>query len=307
MLRMKKADLAVVTVVLLLPALLLSQGYMQSVGSAGNVNWTDQVIRSTGIGAPNPNLPLASQRAGALRAAKMDALRNLLETVKGIYLTSETLVENAMLSSDVISTRVEGALKGFSVVDTRYLSTGDVEVEVEAPLTGIIMDALLPSQTGGATLQTGAQWVCPTCGQPVSPGTQLAGGAQPVKVGGAAAAASMGGSATYTGLIVDARGLGLRPAMAPTVLDEQGDEVYGSRYVSREYAVDIGMAGYEKDINRAARNERVTDNPLIVQGVKAAGPNKTDVVVSAADASKIHSAAANMNFLERCKVMLILD
>ncbi|NQT24289.1 LPP20 family lipoprotein [candidate division KSB1 bacterium] len=305
MLGMKREDLVILSIVLLLPALLLSQGYVQPVGSTGNVDWTQQVMRSTGIGAPNPNMPLASQRAGALRAAKVDAWRNLLETVKGVYLTSETVVENAMLSSDVISTRVEGALKGFKVVDTRYLSTGDVEVEVEAPLTGIIMDALLPAQTGGGMLQTAAQTVCPTCGQPVSPGTQLAGGAQPVQVGGAMA--SMGSSSTYTGLVVDARGLGLRPAMAPAVLDDQGEEVYGSRFVSREYAVDIGMAGYEKDINRASQNERVTNNPLIVKGVKASGPNKTDVVISSADAAKIHSAAANMNFLERCKVMLILD
>jgi len=305
MLRMKREVLAIMSILLLLPALLLSQGYVQSVGSTGNVDWTQQMMRSTGIGAPNPNLPLASQRAGALRAAKLDALRNLLETVKGVYLTSETLVENAMLSSDVISTRVEGALKGFTVVNTRYLSTGDVEVEVEAPLTGIIMDALLPPTTGGGMLQTAAQAVCPTCGQPIPPGTQLAGGAQPVQVGGAAA--SMSTSGTYTGLIVDARGLGLRPAMAPAVLDERGEEVYGSRFVSREYAVDIGMAGYEKDINRARQNERVTNNPLIVKGVKASGPNKTDVVISSADAAKIHGAAANMNFLERCKVMVILD
>jgi hypothetical protein len=305
MLGMKREELAVLTIVILLPALLFSQGYMQSVGSTGNVDWTQQVMRSTGIGAPNPNLPLASQRAGALRAAKLDALRNLLETVKGLYLTSETLVENAMLSSDMISTRVEGALKNFSVVDTRYLSTGDVEVEVEAPLTGILMDALLPAQTGGGMLQMAVRTVCPTCGQPIAPGAQLAGGAQPVQVGGAMA--GVGGSSTYTGLIVDARGLGVRPAMAPAVLDENGEEIYGSRYVSREYAVDIGMAGYEKDINRAAQNERVTNNPLVVKGVKASGPNKTDVVISAADAAKIHSAAANMNFLERCKVMLILD
>lgn len=306
MLGMKRESLTALAIALLLPVILFSQGYVQPVGSAGNVDWTQQVMRSTGIGAPNPNLPLAAQRASALRAAKMDALRNLLETVKGVYLTSETVVENAMLSSDVISTRVEGALKGFRIVDSpRYLSTGDVEIEVEAPLTGIVMDALLPQQMGGGMLMTGTQMVCPTCGQPVAPGTQLAGGLQPVQVGGAAA--SMGSSATYTGLVVDARGLGLRPAMAPAVLDDKGEEVYGSRYVSREYAVDIGMAGYEKDISRAQQNERVTNNPLVVKGVKASGPNKTDVVISSVDAAKIHAAAANMNFLERCKVMLILD
>jgi hypothetical protein len=31
------------------------------------------------------------------------------------------------------------------------------------------------------------------------------------------------------------------------------------------------------------------------------------VVISMADAQKIHGAAANMNFLQHCKVMFVLD
>ena len=95
--------------------------------------------------------------------------------------------------------------------------------------------------------------------------------------------------------------------MAPKLLNEQGEEIYGSKFVSREYAVDIGMVGYEKDIDRAAKNERVADTPLVVKGVQASGQNKTDVIISAADATKIHNYAANMNFLQHCKVMFVLD
>jgi hypothetical protein len=236
-----------------------------------------------------------------LRAAKVEALRNLLETVKGIYLTSETTVENAMVSNDVITTKVEGAIRGFTVVDTRYMSTGDVEVDVEVPLTGIIMDALLPQQFGGGALQTGAA-ICPTCGQPWPAGRPMPPGMSQTP---GAAMPSTGGA--YTGLIIDARGLGIRPAMAPKLLDEQGNEIYGSKFVSREYAVDIGMVGYDKDVDRARTNERVTNNPLVVKGIQASGPNKTDVVINAADAAAIHGAAASMNFLQHCKVMFILD
>jgi hypothetical protein len=288
-------------VILLVPMIVLGQGFVQQMGSGGAVDWSKQVIRGTGIGAPNPNMPLAAQRAGALRAAKVEALRNLLETVKGIYLTSETTVENAMVSNDMITTKVEGAIRGFTVVDTRYMSTGDVEVDVEVPLTGIIMDALLPQQFGGGVLTTGGA-VCPTCGQPWPAGRPMPGMSQ---TPGTAMPSTTGGA--FTGLIIDARGLGIRPAMAPKILDEQGNEVYGSKFVSREYAVDIGMVGYEKDVNRARTNERVTDNPLIVKGVQAGGPNKTDVIISAADAGTIHGAAASMNFLQHCKVMFILD
>jgi hypothetical protein len=233
----------------------------------------------------------------------LDALRNLLETVKGINLNSETLVENAIVTSDQIRSRVEGAVKGFRVVDTKYMSTGDVEVVVEVPLTGIITDALLPSTFGGGTLMTGGQLFCPTCGQPWPAGREAPAG---VSLAGDTQGATSG-SGVVSGLIIDARGLGLRPAMAPKVTDENGEEVYGSKYVSRDYAVDIGMVGYEKDVARAAKNERVASTPLVVKGVQASGPNKTDVVISMADAQKIHGAAANMNFLQHCKVMFVLD
>jgi hypothetical protein len=301
---LRSRTVGLVCLIALIPMAIFSQGYVQQVGSAGDVNWTEQTLKCTGIGAPNVNQQLAQQRAGALRAAKLDALRNLLETVQGLYLTSETTVENAMVSSDVIKTKVEGAIKGFRVIDTRYMSTGDVEVDVEVPLTGIISDALLPQAFGGGTLLTSNQQLCPTCGQPWPANRPLP---QGVTLASGTTASGGAENAAYTGLIVDARGLGVRPAMAPKIVDDKGEEVYGSKYVSREYAVDIGMVGYEKDLSRAKTNERVTDNPLVVKAVQTSGPNKTDIVISLADAQKIHGAAANMNFLQHCKVMFILD
>ena len=79
----------------------------------GNVDWSARMIVATGIGAPNPELPEAAQRPGAERAAQQIALRNALETVKGIFINSSTTVENFMTKSDVITSRVSGFVKGF--------------------------------------------------------------------------------------------------------------------------------------------------------------------------------------------------
>jgi len=292
-------------VVLILSAnLVLAQGYVQNVGTAGNVDWTNQIIKCTGIGAPNPNDPVTAQRPGALRAARLDALRNILETVNGMTLTSETEVRNAMVADDNIRTRIQGAIRGFRVVDTRYMSTGDVEVDVEVPITGIVSDALLPRDFGGGVLLTGGQLLCPVCGQPWPAGKPVPSGVKLIRVRDGQQDSP---STVYTGLIIDARGLDVRPAMAPKIIDEQGNEIYGSKYVSRDYAVDIGMVGYEKNVETATQNERVADNPLVVKAVDVQGPNMTDLVISQADARKIHNAASNMNFLQRCKVMFILQ
>ncbi|MCB0281180.1 MAG: LPP20 family lipoprotein [Calditrichae bacterium] len=264
----------------ILSAININAQIYQQVPNAGAINWQDQILNSTGIGAPDPKVPFAAQRAGAIRAAKLDALRQLLETVKGMNLTSETTVRNAMIENDVIQTRVEGVVKNFKMTDTRYLSDGSVEVDVEIPLSGILLNELLPQQVGGK--------VPGSINYNVSPQPNFS-------------------NTIFTGLIIDARGLGLRPAMAPKVLDENGNEVYGTGYVSRDYAVQIGVVGYEKDMSRAAKDDRVKDNPVVVKALRVEGTNQTDVVISNNDAANISAAGKNLNFMEQCKVMFILD
>jgi len=301
--RTKSVSMLVVVAFLLAAMPIWAQNVTQPVGNAGTVNWSAMVVRATGIGSPNPNMPETAQRAGAIEAAKRVALRNLLETIQGMTLSSETTVRNYMIENDVINTRVQGVVRGFTVVDTKYMSTGDIEVTVEMGITGSLADALLPQQMGGAAPMGVA--VCPTCGQPwpsgrpVPPGVTLGTGA------GSTMAAQGGG--VYTGLVIDAKGLGIRPAMAPKVLDENGQEVYGSKYVSRDWAVQIGMVGYDKDVNHARADDRVTNNPLVVKALRASGPNKADVVVANNSAASIQSSATNQNFLDKCKVMFIVD
>lgn len=247
-----------------------------SVGSTGKVDWTTGVVTAVGIGAPpaSPANP-AQARAMAERAAQVVAYRNLLEAVKGVRIDSTTTVENFMVTSDVIRTQVSGFVQGATVMDKKYMSDGSVEVTVGMKLTGALADALLPKT-------------------PPAPPTGL------VTTPGAA-------GQVFTGLIVDARGLGVRPAMAPKVLNEDGKEVYGSAWINRDWAVREGMAGYLKDPVQAQQNPRVTDKPLLVKAIKAQGDARVDVVISNADASMIHGATQNLSFLEKCKVIILVD
>ncbi len=251
----------------------------QTVGASGAIDWSQQKLRSTGIAAPNPNLPFGAQRPAALEAAKLVALRNLLQTVNGMAITSETTVKNMILENDEIRTSVEGYVRGFTVVDTRYMSDTSVEVDVEVPMAGLA-DLLLP----------------PGRAVPI-------GGVPSYPPAGAAAPAS--GAAT--GLIINAKGLSVTPAMAPKILDEDGNEVYGSKYVDREWAVKQGMVGYAKDVPSARSNQRVAPNPLVINAVKALGNNKADVVISNADAQMLKQRSESESFLSKCQVMVVVD
>jgi len=248
------------------------------VGNTGKVDWTTGVITAVGIGAPpaQPANP-AQARAMAERAAQVVAYRNLLEAVKGVRVDSTTTVENFIVTSDVINTQVSGIIQGATIMDKKYMSDGSVEVTVGMKLTGALADALLPKT-------------------PLTPPAGSTGTLAPGAPG-----------QLYTGLIVDARGLGVRPAMAPKILDENGKEVYGSSWINRDYAVREGMVGYMKDPAAAQANPRVTDKPLMIKALKISGDARVDTVISNSDAAMLHNASQNLNMLEKCRVIILVD
>ena len=125
---------------------------VESLGS-GTVNWTTGEVYATGIGAPPARPANAAQaRAMAERAAQVVALRNLLETVKGVRVDSETVVENFMTKSDVIRTKVDGIVKGARIVKKQFMSDGSVEVLVAMPMKGAFLNTVLPETFGGTSV-----------------------------------------------------------------------------------------------------------------------------------------------------------
>ena len=266
-----------------LSVILLSMAFSQGVVTQldnGSINYSDQTIAAVGIGFVPQNVINAGQaRRMALRIAKQDALRQLIEIVNGVTLTSETTMSGAMVD-DVINTKVRGFIRGARQVgDAKYLSDTSVEVEYSVSMSGI-SDIMLPPLTVAAA----------------PPGA-----AQP---GAGAATPTTGG---ITGIIIDARGLKTRPAMAPRILDQNGNAVYGPGTYDRSYAVTNGVAGYSKSLEAAQKDPRVLGNPLVVKGVSTSGTNRTDIVISNADVSKIDLANRSYNVLKDCRVLILLD
>ena len=253
---------------------------VEQMGDKGKINWSEGYIEAVGIGAPPERyIGKPQARPMALRAARVDAYRNLLETTKGVRIDSATIVKDFTVESDVINAQVEGLVKGAKVVNQDYLSDGTVEVTLRMPMAGGFAQVIIPK----------ALEKKPEATPPAPP-------AGPAPSGD-----------VFTGMVVDARGLQARPAMAPKVLDENGKEVYGSMNVDKEFAVQQGMSGYARDLTAAQSNPRVTNNPVSVKGVKTEGPGRADIVISNADADKIRGAADNMTFLKKCRVMIVLD
>ena len=249
----------------------------------GSINYSEQAITAIGIGFVPSNAVNAGQaRRMALRIAKQDAMRQLIEIVNGVTLTSETTMSGAMVD-DVINTKVQGFIRGARPVgQPKYLSDTSVEMEYSVPMSGI-SDIVLPPVTVPATTQA------PNNNQP------------------AAAANNTTQAGGVTGIIIDARGLKARPAMAPRILDQNGNELEDLGKYSLQYDVKNGVAGYSKTLETAQQDQRVVGNPMVVKGVGTSGTNRTDITISNADVSKIDMANRNYKVLNDCRVLILID
>ena len=258
------------------------------------VNWSTGYITATAVGVPPRNAVSAAQgRSLAITAGTVLARAELLAIARGLAIDSKTTVEDAMVTSSVTQARVSGVIRGAQVVQTRDIADGAVEVTVAIPATGEFADLLLPR-----VLSPGPGSV---------PGPRPAPAPAPGMSPPRPQAPRPSSTVVYTGLVIDARGLGVKPAMAPKVVSEGGQEIYGFSVVDRNWAIQQGMAGYSKDLAAAQAHDRVTDRPVTLKAKAATGASKSDVVISTADAEMLLTSVQNLAFLEKARVMLVVD
>lgn len=260
---------------------------------ANGVDWNEGVITAVGIGAPPPNAVNQAQARGmAKRAATVIARRNLLEMIKGVQIDSATTVKNFMVDREIVISQVRGFLQNSQILDTAYLSDGSVEVTVGVRLHGGLSNLMLPPAAS-----FGPRPMAP----PVEIVPEAADEANEEPVAPTAPAVP------YTGVIIDARGLGVQPALSPRIVDESGAQVYGPENLSRDYAVKHGMAGYAKAPEKARVNKRVAGNPMEVAAAAISGKGRTDIVLSNQDANAIRNLENAPELLGQARIMILLD
>ena len=279
----------------ILATLSAQDNFIGDVFEKGSINYGDRTIQAIGIGFIPENVINAGQaRRSAMRIAKQDALRQLIEIVNGVNVTSETTVSGAMFD-DVIKTQVQGAIRGARQIgQPKYLSDTSVEVVYEVKMADISR-VLLPMAEKAPTLTYDDANVTVSGAAAAAPNQEQAGTDTGVKSGG------------VTGIIIDGTGLGLRPAMSPRILNQGGSVVYGPGQYSRDYAAANGVAGYAKSLDQAKSDTRVQGNPLVIRAASASGSTSADVIISNEDAGRLAVADGAAGLLKNCRVMFVLD
>ena len=101
----------------------------------------------TGVGfsavSIQPGKNLNQKRIMAIKAARLDALRQLTEQIHGIQLTGSTKIAEAIVQSDTLRADIQGVILGARTVKIEPSSsdTYEVAVEIDRPLIDEIVRA----------------------------------------------------------------------------------------------------------------------------------------------------------------------
>ena len=255
------------------------------------IDWTQDdksCIIATGYGIPvGPGMALARV------AAMADARRNLVGIIDGVQIDSDTVVENLKVQSDVINQKISGLLKGAQVIDEGVADDGNYFVVMRVPLYGAnnsLAAAVLPEVRKTSMLQP-----LPSVNMNLTPLPQ-----QEIT-----AVRSSG----YTGVIIDAAGMGLKSTFSPVIYDTNGRAIYGASNIDPDFAIARGMVGYTNSLEKATSGSRAGANPLVIRAVSlrggASANSMVNVVVTPEDGDKILLANQSSHMLENCAVVFV--
>jgi hypothetical protein len=255
----------------------------------GSVDWTNQLLTVYGEGiAPEDITSPARRRLMGFRAAKVEARRNLLEMVGEVHVDAHTKVSMAMVQSDDVRSRITGIVKGARVVPGSQSETdGLYRIALQIDLRHEFAEAVLPDHARPQDME-----LLPVAADSLADSLRVYTPPDP-----------------YTGLLVDARGLDLQPSMAPRVLTASGREIYNAGFVDRQYATQMGLVGYDKDMDRAKKSDRLGGekaHPLIVKAQSVSGPLNGDAVIDDEEGVWVRMADSKQNFLSQCRVVFLL-
>ena len=249
--------------------------------------WEQGTITAEGFGTPPAGAYGSKASIMARRAAIVDAQRNLAEQVSGVQVDAETTVENFVISSDLVKTKVSALIKGAMVVEEQMMPDGAYRVVMSMPMYGTqgLASAIMPAIRDNTP---------PTPPPPVISATITT----QIQMGG-----------TYTGVIVDAGGMGLKPSFSPVIYDTNGRAIYGVSNINYDQAISQGMVGYSSSVSAAQTLPRVGATPLVIKAVQVRGGNNStnpvNVVVSVDDGDRILAANQQSQMLMNGSVVFV--
>ena len=225
----------------------------------------------------------------ARECAIMDAEANLVGFMQGVHVDRDSIMEKHRLQSDTVVRKITGMVR-YAEVYWEGQETGRYIVKMRVRAYGNPESSL-------AGLAFDKPWTPEPLPQPSTTTTTTT--TQQTQT---TTNSTTYGYGSYTGLVIDCRGLNISTAMSPVIRDENHRAIYGHKNLNYDYVVSHGMAGYS---HGDATLSRAGSHPMVVKAVSVDGYFYP--VVSQADADAILLANQNNHFLDRAAVVIMRD
>ena len=198
-------------------------------------------------------------------------------------------MKDLAVESDVVKASVNALVKGARIVDEHVNADGSYSVKMTIPMFG---EASVASVAIPQVKQTAFISDIPKASESFKPTRE-----EKKEANG------------YTGIIIDASGLGLQGTFSPVVFDTNGRAIYGMLEIDRDFAISKGMVEYSADLQASAANSRAGVNPLVIKAVSVKGGgnsvNPVNPVISVEDGDKILYANEKSGMLGKHAVVFV--
>lgn len=231
----------------------------------GAMDWTNLELHAYAIGAAPGGSILSFEAMEG--EARMQLGPKILRMSRLVRISWDTTGADLLSAATLVADRLDNNLSLWEVEEARYFTSGRVELDATLELQAWLRPALVDLAKGKER-----------AGQPGNP---------------------------TTGLVIDARGLTVQPALAPRLKDPSGEVLYSVATLTEYAAAQHGPVVYVHDPADPAAVARAGSAPLFVRADQIV--DGTDVVLSAADATTVAQLAAAAPFLLHGKVVIVVS
>ena len=281
------------------------------------INWTKGHILCEGESAEG------QRNFAAKISAKVIAQRNLLEVVKGVQIDSETTIKDGMQTSDIISSRVQGVIRGGQIISNNYDSikksaVATVKLEMGKDLLSALLSdpkklswnekiqhywnnfsIITKAHASTVYMQKERETI-----QKLLEDLRTQGNSSGTEY--LENVLSSMSKNNYTGILIDISQLdSFKKAMIVRLVDEDGKEIYPANLVSKNMLMKRNTSvGYMFGYDEARNDKRIFNMPLEIKPDSVYRNKKSNIILNKEQIALINTL--DIDVFKQAKIILVL-